>query len=69
MRKRKRGRGGNKSLFFLSPDSRTYFGGREKKTDFEKNENKNRTFLDEELRIGRGDKGSVFVTARRKGQK
>ena len=27
------------------------------------------TFLDEELRIGRGDKGSVFVTARRKGQK
>ena len=34
----------------------------------EKNE-KNRTFLDEELRIGRGDKGSVFVTARRKGQK
>lgn len=37
---------------------------------FRKNEIKNRTYLDEELRIGRGDKGSVFVTARRKkGQK
>ena len=32
-----------------------------------KNQILKRTFLDEELRIGRGDKGSVFVTARRRG--
>ena len=41
----------------------------EKKKIENEKQNKNRTFLDEELRIGRGDKGSIFVTARRKGQK